>query len=73
MKENNYEVLVGNIGTVHTGEWEDTARQVYAEYVAISESGQGSASGEDVTLFLNGEILESHDVFGMAHIYGELE
>lgn len=51
-----YEVIVGNIGTVFRGGNAAEARKTYAEYVCASEAPHGRASGETVTLFMNGDI-----------------
>jgi hypothetical protein len=57
----DFRVLVGNVGTVHTGRDYVTAARVYAEYLTISKSGHGRAAGEDVTLIGGDDIvLEYH-------------
>jgi hypothetical protein len=53
-------VVVANLGTVYHGTDEVKAREEYAEYKRISESGYGRAAHEEVTLFLNGEPVEQH-------------
>lgn len=50
-----YEVIVGNIGTVHSGTEEDAALEVWFEYRSQSKEGYGSAGGEAVTLMEDGE------------------
>ncbi len=55
-----YDVVVGNIGTVYSGEDEDAARTQYAHYEANSRAGYGRAGGEDVTLLEDGEIVAEH-------------
>ncbi len=50
-----YEVVVSNIGKVHTGNNPVDARKVYGEYCLQSQSNAGRAGGEDVTLFKDGE------------------
>jgi hypothetical protein len=55
-----YEVVVGNIGTVHHGNDRRTAEHVFAEYVSQSKAGYGRASGEPVTLLGDGEILKEY-------------
>lgn len=55
-----YEVVVGNIGTVHHGNDRRTAERVFAEYVSQSKEGYGRASGEPVTLLGDGEILKEY-------------
>lgn len=51
-----YEVIVGNIGTVHTGNNPIEARKVYGEYKTLSQSGHGRAAGEPVTIMRDGDI-----------------
>lgn len=55
-----FEVIVGNIGLVHTGEDEAEAWQVYTEYQTQSLSGYGRASGEFVMLLKDGEPIAEH-------------
>jgi len=57
-----YEILVGNIGSVHAGPTtEIDARTAYNAYVEISKSDKGHrAYGEDVTLMIDGEIAEQY-------------
>jgi hypothetical protein len=55
-----YEVVVGNIGHVYGGNNPVAARASYGEYKRLSESGQGRAAGEDVTLLEGGEPLLEH-------------
>ena len=57
-----YEVIVGNLGTVHSGKSELSARKVFAEYVKKSLTGQGRASGEEVTILKDGEPIKTHYV-----------
>lgn len=45
-----YEVIVGNVGTVYSGNSQDMAHAVYLKYVAISNGGEGRAGGESVYL-----------------------
>jgi len=53
-----WEVHCGNIGIVHSGRNEQTARETFKVYVSGSERGIGRASGEDVTLWRAGEPAE---------------
>lgn len=46
----NFQVIVGNIGTVYYGASKRDAIREYNEYVDISLSGYGRAAGETVTL-----------------------
>jgi hypothetical protein len=55
-----YEVIVGNIGTVYSGASKAEAEKTYRTYVQQSKAGYGRASGEDVTLMVDGEIAREH-------------
>lgn len=55
-----YELIVGNIGMVHTGNDLRRARALYQLYVNKSLSGEGRAAGESVTLFEEGEMLTEY-------------
>ena len=55
-----YEVIVGNIGTVHEGQSGSEAKRVFAEYKDQSKSGYGRASGESVTILEDGEPILEH-------------
>lgn len=55
--KNSYSVNVGNIGTVFDGSNQRKAIRAFREYVNQSKAGYGRASGENVTLFCNGEPL----------------
>lgn len=46
----HHEVIVGNIGTVYSGEDEVNAKQLFYEYA--------EASGESVTWLVDGEIYD---------------
>lgn len=50
------EVIVGNVGTVHSGNNYVNACKVYGEYKRLSKGTQGQVSGEDVCLMVDGEI-----------------
>jgi hypothetical protein len=54
----DYEVIVGNIGTVYRGPDDTGARSHFEEYVKQSKTCQGRAGYEQVTLFEDGEILK---------------
>lgn len=54
----NYQVVVGNIGTVYEGGFIDSARDAFAVYKRKSISGSGRAGGEPVTLMKDGEPFE---------------
>lgn len=53
----NYQVIVGNIGTVYDGGNEYEACKTYDEYAALSFHGTGRAAGENVTLLMGDMIL----------------
>jgi hypothetical protein len=53
-----YQVYVGNIGKVYDGDNHEDAMETFEEYVVISANGHGRASGEDVTLFEDGDIIK---------------
>ena len=57
---NQYEVIVGNIGTVYQGSNEKQAKQRFNEYVKQSKRGFGRAGGESVTLMESGEPKKEH-------------
>jgi hypothetical protein len=59
-RQSDWEVIVGNIGSVYRGESSDEAVSTYREYVKQSQSGRGRAGGEPVTLFRDGEIYREH-------------
>lgn len=51
-----YQVIVGNIGTVHTGNNPVLARKDFGKYKRQSRDGYGRAAYEVVTLLCDGEI-----------------
>ena len=53
--KNQYDLVVGNVGTVYTGTNGFEAIRDYNEYVRLSKDNYGRVGGEDVTLFKNGE------------------
>lgn len=55
-----YQVIVGNIGTVYSGNTEQTACDIFDEYVKMSQAPYGRASGESVTLMMDGEVALGH-------------
>ncbi len=55
-----FEVVVGNIGTVYSGNNFMQASAKYSSYLKDSESGYGRAAGENVTLLHDGEIRMEH-------------
>ena len=54
-----YQVIVGNIGTVYDGDDEVEAKKEYYSWIEQTERG-GRASGEPVTLMIDGEPTEEH-------------
>ncbi len=60
-KQATFEVLVGNIGTVHAGNNYMTAQCIYAKYVKASKAGEGRAAGEPVTLIHNGAVRMEYE------------
>jgi hypothetical protein len=56
-----YEVIVGNVGSVHFGKRRADALNRYKSYVESSKELVGARCyGEDVTLFVDGEIEQEH-------------
>ncbi len=56
-----FSVVVGNIGTVHSGDDQDKAFAVYRAYVIQSQAGSGRAGREPVTLMDGEEIIAEHE------------
>lgn len=56
----DYEVVVGNVGTVYRGKQGFQAHLDYNKYVGISKHGGGRTEGEPVTLFMDGEIVKEY-------------
>lgn len=52
---NTYEVIVSNVGTVHTGTNKREALLCYRTYVDRVQGTHGRCAGEDVTLMENDE------------------
>jgi len=55
-----YEVFVGSVGSVYTGDDQEEAERTFEDYVEQSKSGYGRAGGEDVTLFKDGDPFREH-------------
>ena len=55
-----FEVVVGNIGTVYSGNNFMQASCKFQAYVDRSKQNDGHASGESVVLFHNGEIRHEY-------------
>lgn len=60
MKLSMYEVIVGNVGLVHSGTDKSKAYREYDAYVSISQRGKGCASNESVYLMQDGELIREH-------------
>jgi hypothetical protein len=60
MKTDRYEVIVGNVGSVYSGNSLKEALQTYKTYREQSESGLGRAGNEPVTLMVDGEPWREH-------------
>jgi hypothetical protein len=58
--DDEYTVIVGNIGRVYCGECGIEAEAVFDEYVQQSKMPHGRASGESVALFLNNEPIKEY-------------
>jgi hypothetical protein len=71
VKSSTYEVVVGNIGTVYKGASKKQAWKDYEDYIKQSKSERGRASGEDVTILLDGEIFRTNT--GKIPTYQEAE
>jgi hypothetical protein len=56
----DYEVIVGNVGTVYRGDKLGLAIKAFTEYVKKSKSDVGRASGESVVLMVDGEPMREH-------------
>jgi len=55
-----YNVIVSNIGVVYEGRSRKLANETFELYKDLSTDGYGRAGGEDVTLFIAGEIEKNH-------------
>lgn len=60
MKKHNYQVIVGNIGTVYEGTNGFEAIKEYNQYVSISKEGTGRAGNEQVTLLRDNDIYKEY-------------
>lgn len=57
----HYEVIVGNVGSVHKGLDRDEAELAFSQYVELSEKGVGRVGGEDVVLLEDDEPIEEYE------------
>lgn len=55
-----FQVIVGNIGTVHSSNNWGMACKDYGDYKKQSKDGYGRAAGEPVTMMKDGEIEFEH-------------
>jgi len=55
-----YQVIVGNIGVVYSGDSSRCASSDFFYYKRQSEAGLGREAYEPVYLLLNGEIIREH-------------
>jgi len=51
--------MVGNIGSVYSGNDQNKAVEIFDCYVEMSEKSYGRASGEEVTMFEDDEIVNN--------------
>lgn len=59
--ENVFSIVVSNIGNVSEGlKSEKLAYEEFYNWVKHSKDSHGRASGEDITLFKDGEVIEEH-------------
>ena len=64
-----HQVIVGNVGTVLDTHNPAEALRTFNQYIAISKSGSGRASGEPVTLMTNGEPFREYEPMIWTEIY----
>lgn len=57
---NNYQIIVGNVGTVYTGSNGFKVRKIYGNYKRQSQENYGRAAGENVTVLMNDDVLYEH-------------
>jgi hypothetical protein len=62
MKKAQYEVIVGNIGTVYSGTDKAEADRQFDTYVQASQAGCGRAGDEPVTMMKDGDIYQEWEV-----------
>lgn len=55
-----YEVVVGNVGSVYKGNSKVKAHTDYIHYLDQSKSGRGRAGNQEVTMFKNGEPTQEY-------------
>ena len=57
----NYEIIVGNIGSVHQGRNKREALKKFRFYVADSKTGLGRSGNQPVTLMIDSDVDPKHD------------
>ena len=57
---NHYQVIVSNLGLVHTGTSYFKATACFNDYIILSKAPWGRASGEEVVLIKNEEPVKTH-------------
>lgn len=55
-----YEVVVGNVGTVYEGVIEAEALDSYTRYKTLSGNREGRAAGEEVSMFVDGHLTHNY-------------
>ena len=60
-KQSYYEVIVGNLGRVHTGCVGKVAHEEFKTYRKLSVGGSGRCGGESVVLMRDDEIIAEYD------------
>lgn len=55
-----HEIIVGNIGTVYSGDDEGEAGRTFASYKDQSATNKGRAGREDITWIKDGKIFMEH-------------
>ena len=63
-----FEVVVGNIGTVYSGNNYMQATAKYSSYVKDSKAQYGRAAGESVVLFHHGHIRAEYEPVNVAEL-----
>jgi len=58
--EVDYQVVVGNVGTVYSGLDGAEAERIYGDYCVLSVGGKGRVGGEEVTLLRGGEVQKTY-------------
>ena len=66
--KNQYQVIVGNIGTTYEGSSKVIAFETYKEYVQQSKTSHMRATGESVVLLVNEKVEKEH--FGSLALEG---